>query len=143
MNKICILSSDYYKKVASLLENGVIDELEKSGFDYEILNVAGAFEIPAGLNFAIQSDKYSGFIALGCVIKGETDHYNFICDAVFAQISKIVVKNQICFGLGILTVNNLSQAMERADQTKQNVGGGAAKAIIKMMNLKKQLGVLN
>lgn len=143
MNKICILSSDYYKKVASLLENGVIDELERNGFEYEILNVAGTFEIPAGLNFAIQSDKYSGFIALGCVIKGETDHYNFICDAVFTQISKIVVKNQICFGLGILTVNNLAQAMERADQNKQNVGGGAAKAMIKMMNLKKQLGILN
>jgi 6,7-dimethyl-8-ribityllumazine synthase len=141
MNKIAIISANYYEKVTSFLENGAIEVLKKNNLDYEILYIPGAFEIPAALNFAIKSQKYSGFLTFGCVIKGETDHYNFICDAIFNQISKIIIKNQICSGMGILTVNNLAQAMERADQTKQNVGGGAATAMIKMINLKKQLGI--
>ena len=142
MNKVALISANYYEKITSLLESSAIEILKQNNLEYDILNIPGAFEIPAALNFAIKSMKYQGFLTFGCVIRGETDHYNFICDAIFNQISKIIVKNQICSGMGILTVNNLSQALERADKNKQNVGGYAAKALINMRNLKKQLGIL-
>ena len=141
MNKIAIISANYYKNVCELLENGVITELTKHNLEYEIFHIAGVFEIPVALNFAIKSKKYSGFITLGCVIKGETDHYNFICDAVFHQISRMIVKNNVCSGMGIATVNNLAQAIDRADKNKQNIGGNAVKAMLNIMNLKKQLGI--
>ncbi len=142
MNKIAIISANYYKKVCDLLEIGVKQNLEKNGLqNYEIIYVPGAFEIPAGLNFAIKSKKYDGFIALGCILKGETAHYDFICNAVFQQISSIIVQGDIAFGLGIITANNLSQAMERADFVKQDVGGNAARAMLKMMGIKEKYGI--
>jgi len=68
-------------------------------------------------------------------------HYDFICNAVFQQISSIIVQGDIAFGLGIITANNLSQAMERADFVKQDVGGNAARAMLKMMGIKEKYGI--
>lgn len=142
MGKIAIISANYYENVCNLLEDGAIKTLKENNLDdHEIIYVPGAFEIPSALNFAIGSKKYSGFIVLGCVMKGETEHYDFICNAIFHGITKLTMKHSIALGMGVLTVHNLSQAVERAHCKRQNVGGGAALAMIRMIQIKKQLGI--
>ena len=133
--KICIVVSNYYKDISKNLLNGSIRELKKNGYkNIQIKYVSGAFEIPNIVSRNI--NKFNAFIALGCIIKGKTDHYYFISNAVTNGLINLTIKSKKPIGFGILTCNNLKQARERASTQKKNKGKEVAKGIISIIKNK-------
>tara|TARA_B100000959_G_scaffold286130_1_gene363459 strand:- start:552 stop:965 length:414 start_codon:yes stop_codon:yes gene_type:complete len=130
--KICIIISDFYPEISKLLLEGTLKKLKKYNLKkYRIFKVPGSFEIPTVVSALI--NKYDGFIVLGCIIKGKTPHFNFICTAVFDSLSRLSVKYKKPLGNGILTCNNKKQAIERANPQKKNKGGSAVEAMISVL----------
>ncbi len=133
--KICIVVSDYYKDIAKNLLKGSINELKLNGYRrIKIKYVTGAFEIPNIISKNI--NKYNAFIALGCIIKGKTDHYFFISQAVTNGLMNISIQSKKPIGFGILTCSNLKQAKERAFLSKKNKGKEVANGIISILKNK-------
>ncbi len=133
--KICIVVSNYYKDISKNLLNCSIREIKKNGYkNIQIKYVSGAFEIPNVVSQNI--NKFSAFIALGCIIKGKTDHYYFISNAVTNGLINLTIKSKKPIGFGILTCNNLKQARERASILKKNKGKEVAKGIISIIKNK-------
>ncbi len=133
--KICIVVSDYYKNISKNLLKGAINELKIKGYkNINIKFVSGAFEIPNIISKNIK--KFNAFIALGCIIKGKTDHYYFISKAVTYGIMDISIKSKKPIGFGILTWNNLDQAKIRSSISKKNKGKEVASAIISILRNK-------
>ena len=137
--KILIVVSQFHSNVTESLLNGAIDHLKKYSkpVEYDIVYVPGSFEIPAAIVFAIMSDRYhyNGYIALGCVIKGETDHYYHVAKGVSTSLSEIAANHAVAMGFGVITAENLELAMARADMQNKNIGGNAAKAVLTMIEL--------
>ena len=134
MKKILIVNSNYYKEISNNLVNKTVKELKLEKFKISIINVAGAFEIPTVIRKNI--NKYDAFVALGCVIKGQTPHFNFICFSVFNAILKISIDFNKPIGNGIITALNKNQAIKRSiksNSKKLNKGSEAAKAIISII----------
>ena len=130
--KICIVVSDYYKEISENLLKGSVTELKKKGYNnIKIKYVSGAFEIPNLISRNI--NKFNAFLALGCIIKGETDHYYFISQAVTIGLMNLSIKSKKPIGLGILTCNNIAQASTRASIKKKNKGKEVASAIISIL----------
>ena len=130
--KILIVSSDYYPEVSRNLENGAINLLKESKFQYEMIKAPGCFEIP----FLIKKNinNFQGFIALGCVIKGDTYHFQLICNETTRKIMDLSVDHLVPIGLGILTCYDLDQAIIRSDINQKNKGREAALACIELLN---------
>ncbi|MBT5435374.1 MAG: 6,7-dimethyl-8-ribityllumazine synthase, partial [Rhodospirillaceae bacterium] len=101
----------------------------------------GAFEIPGGMRMAIATGKYDGYLALGCVIRGETSHFDYICSEVARGINDLAMKHMAPVGFGVLTVENMEQAVVRADPAQKNKGREATIACIKMVELAATLRV--
>ena len=136
--RVAIIISRYYSHIAAMLERGALEVLQKSGYEFEVIEVPGALEIPAAIAWASASKKTDGFVALGCVIRGATSHSDHICDAMTAALMDLSVYNHIAIGNGVLTVENEKQALERADPNLRNKGGDAAHACLAMMKLAAQ-----
>jgi len=142
---ILIVESPYYAEISAQLLKGVTNTLDEAGVTYDQVSVPGAFEIPAAIQFALRAleakttdTDYGGFIALGTVIRGETDHYDHICREVSRALMDITVEQSVALGFGILTCENQSQAMARADVAQGNKGRDAALACLRMIALKKE-----
>lgn len=142
---IMIVEARFYADIADELVRGAIAELDRSGATYERFSVPGAFEIPAAIQFAVKSlDFYSGrrrfdgYVALGCVIRGETTHYDYVCGESARGLQELSLRHTLAIGNGILTVENREQAWARAAMDKKNKGGGAARACLDMIELKRQ-----
>ncbi len=130
--KICIVVSDYYKDISENLLEGCISELKKRGYkNLNIKFVSGAFEIPNLISKNI--NKFSAFIALGCIIKGETDHYYFISQAVTSGLMSLSINSRKPIGFGILTCKNLKQAKQRSSIFKKNKGKEVASGIVSIL----------
>ena len=130
--KICIVISDYYKEISKNLLSGTLTELKKNGYkNIKIKYVSGSFEIPNKISSNIK--KFDAFIALGCIIKGKTDHYNFISQAVTSGLMNLSIVSKKPIGFGILTCNNIKQAKERALVNKKNKGKEVAAGIISII----------
>ena len=129
--KILIVISIYYKEIGKNLLKGSITELELNKIDYEIIYAPGCFEIPFLISKNIK--KYKGFIALGCVIRGETYHFDLIANECARKIMEISNKNLKPIGFGILTCDNIKQAKIRSDIRKKNKGKEAANACLKLL----------
>ena len=129
--KILIVSSNYYQNISNNLERGAIDTLKENSFVYELINAPGCFEIPYLIKKNINS--YDGFIALGCIIKGETYHFEVISNETTRKIMDISVDNLLPIGLGILTCYSLEQAIIRSDVNKKNKGREAALACTSLL----------
>ena len=129
--KILIVSSNYYQDISNNLERGAIDTLKENSFVYELINAPGCFEIPYLIKKNI--NNYDGFIALGCIIKGETYHFEVISNETTRKIMDISVDNLLPIGLGILTCYSLEQAIIRSDVNKKNKGREAALACISLL----------
>ena len=130
-NKVLIVISDYYKEIGKNLLKGALTELELNKITYDILFAPGCFEIPFLISKNIK--KYKGFIALGCVIRGETYHFDLIaneCARKIIDISNTFLKP---IGFGVLTCDNIKQAIVRSDVRKKNKGKEAANACIKLL----------
>ena len=132
--KICVVLADYYPDISDMLAKGSFRELQKVENENIIeisvdpIHVPGIFEIPVTISKII--NKYDAFVALGCVIKGETPHFNLISRAVVNAIMDLSIKNKKPIGNGIITCLNKKQAIERANPDKKNKGGEAAQAVL-------------
>ena len=132
--KVCIIVSNFYPKISKMLIDGAASKLKvKKNYNLKIIKVPGTFEIPVVVSNLI--DKYDAFIVLGCVIKGKTSHFKYLCTSVFNSLTNLSVQSKKPIGNGILTCNNKKQAILRADPNKKNKGGDAAAAIISLLDI--------
>ena len=130
-NKVLIVCSNYYDEVSSNLIKGATAELKINNIDFEVVHAPGCFEVPFLISQNLE--KYAGFIALGCVIRGETYHFNLIANECARKIMDISNNSLKPIGFGILTCENLEQAINRSDIRKKNKGREAANACIKLL----------
>lgn len=138
---VLIVSARFYDDLADMLVKGASDALRAADHTFEILDVPGALEIPSVISFAIESGRFDGYVALGCVIRGETSHYDVVAGESARALMDIAVQRHAAIGNGILTCENKEQATVRASTEHKNKGGGAAEACIRMMELRRELGV--
>ena len=133
MKKICIVASKYYEDIINMLIDGANEAISnhKKKFKTNIIYVPGVFEIPHVISKNIK--KFDAFIALGCVIKGETPHFDFISKSSIDAIMKLSIESKKPIGNGILTCFNKDQAVERADKSNKNKGKEAADAVIELL----------
>ena len=135
-NKICIIVSNFYPEISKKLIVGATSKLNKKNYkNYKIKKVQGTFEIPYTLSNCI--NKYDAFIVLGCVIRGQTSHFDFLCSSVFQSILSLSTKFKKPKGNGIITCENKKQALKRADSRKSDHGGAAAMAAIGLLKILK------
>lgn len=135
MKPILIAVAPYYQEIAEALVMGATQVASAAGFKVEVVTVPGAFELPAAIAYALRSERYSGYIALGCVIRGETSHYDYVCGESARGLQNLAVEFGAAIGYGILTCETLEQAVERADPAQGDKGGEAARACIRMIEL--------
>ena len=132
--KVCIIVSNFYPKISKMLVDGAVSKLKKNKIsNFKIIKVPGTFEIPVVISRNI--DFYDGFIALGCVIKGKTLHFELISKAVTNALMYLSIIHKKPIGNGILTCNNKKQAFSRANQNIKDKGGEAANAVISVFNI--------
>lgn len=139
MAKVLIVEARFYDDISDELLNGAVSALAAAGHEYEVITVPGALEIPATISMAIESERYGGYVALGCVIRGETSHYDYVCAESARGINELAMVYNVAIGNGILTVENKEQAMERADRDRKDKGGFAAKACLEMIRIRKYM----
>ena len=141
---ILIVEARFYSDIADQLVAGAISALDGAEFEHERLKVPGVFELPAAICMALRSmechsnsSPYAGFIAFGCVIRGETDHYDHVCRESSRALMDLATKNAIALGFGILTCEDRAQADYRAAVDGKNKGGEAAEACLRMIEVKR------
>jgi len=139
--RILIACSRYYPDIVDAMIKGLGPVLENAGVAYDLLEVPGVFELPASIKFISQStDKYAGYIALGCVIRGETDHYDHVCREASRALMNLTVEDGLALGFGVLTCETAGQAVVRADPDQKNKGAEAANACLAMMAMRQACG---
>ena len=140
--RILVVEARYYAHINDELLKGAKAALEQAQARYDVVTVPGAFEIPAAIRFAALSKQpYDGYIALGCVIRGETTHYDYVCSESAHGLQQLALEHNLAIGFGILTVENEDQALARARVDKRDKGGEAAKACLAMVELKRRFGL--
>ena len=125
-----IVQSKYYKEISSMLFEGATSVLNQSGYNYEICNVIGALEIPVAISIALKKNNYSGFIALGCVIRGETYHFEIVARESARAIMDLAINQSTPIGNGILTCLSKDQAYARGKK-----GAEAAMAVKSVLSI--------
>lgn len=139
---ILIVESRFYPEIADQLLGGATAALKAAGANFEVIEVPGAMEIPAAINFAVAGRRgYDGFVALGCVIRGETSHYDHVCKQCFEGLRALSLEHALAIGSGVLSVEDRDQAMARAAQDRKNKGGEAARACLELIGLKGRFGL--
>jgi 6,7-dimethyl-8-ribityllumazine synthase len=142
-----IIEARFYPDLADELVKGASAELERRGATFERIAVPGAFEIPAALAMAAgpcgDASRFDGYVLLGCVIRGETSHYDIVANESARAVLRLAVERKLALGNGILTVENAAQAWARASVQQKNKGAGAAAAAFEMAVLRKRLGSLH
>lgn len=143
MPHILIIESRYYEEFASDLMDGATSVLNAEGATYDTIEVPGVLEIPAALSMAISGESaadYDGFVLLGCVIRGETTHYEIVANESARVIMLMVAEEALALGNAILTVENADQARTRARKSEKDKGGDAARAALAMVKIKDRFG---
>lgn len=138
--KILIIEARFYADIADELSKGAIAHIEESGAEYERVAVPGVLELPTALALAHDSEQYDGYVMLGCVIRGETSHYDIVAIESARAIMDFAVRNRIAVGNGILTVENRVQAQVRAGVDQKNKGADAAQAALAIIALQAEFG---
>ncbi len=137
--KALIVVAPYYRDIADNLIAGARAVLERAGAKHELIEVPGALELPTAIGQAFRMAHFDGFVALGCVIRGETTHYETVCNDSSRALTLLGLQGA-CIGNGILTVENHAQAAVRADPADQDKGGGAAAAALHLVALARRWG---
>lgn len=136
---ILVVEAPYYSHIADQLRKGAERALAAAGATHETVSVPGAFEIPAAIGMAGRaSSRFDGFVALGCVIRGETTHYDHICAESARGLQDLAVRDGLAIGYGILTVENEAQALARASAEQRDKGGEAVRACLALVQLKRR-----
>jgi 6,7-dimethyl-8-ribityllumazine synthase len=143
-----IIEARYYPEIADELARGAMQALEQQGCTYKRFEVPGAFEIPAAVRAAIRSMDFSldrrrfdGYICLGCVIRGETSHYDIVANESARALQNLSCEFTLALGNGIITCNTMEQAWERARVDQRDKGGEAARTVLGMLELKRRLNL--
>ena len=140
--RILIVESDYYQDVADTLLAGAKRALDAARAAYDVVTVQGALEVPQAIVIALDAARgakaYHGVVALGCVIRGETSHYDIVAGDSARALMDFSVAHRFPVGNGMLTVDTDAQAQRRADTSKDDKGGGAARAVLSLIALKRQ-----
>ena len=130
--RVLIVAAPFYRGIADALIAGARAALDAAGVHHELVEVPGALEVPVAMRLASQSGDFDGFVALGCVIRGETTHYETVCAESARGLTLLGIEG-LCIGNGILTVETTAQANVRADPAGANKGGGAAEAALHLI----------
>jgi 6,7-dimethyl-8-ribityllumazine synthase len=145
---VMIVEARFYADLADELVRGAEQVLKAAGASFERYTVPGAFEIPAAIALgrhageaALARRAFDGYVALGCVVRGETTHYDYVCGESARGLQDLAVNQGLAIGYGILTVDTMEQAWARARVSEQDKGGDAAHACLAMIALKAQLGL--
>jgi 6,7-dimethyl-8-ribityllumazine synthase len=138
---LLLVEAPYYTHIAALLREGAEKALVAAGATFEIVQVPGSFEIPGAIGMAAKAEgRYDGFVALGCVIRGETTHYDHICEETAHWLQVLAVNEGLAIGYGILTCENEQQALHRANPggNGRDHGGAAVRACLAMVGVKRR-----
>ena len=135
--KLLIVVAPYYRDIADMLIAGAKAEIEAVGGTWDLIEVPGALEVPTAIGISDRGSNFDGYVALGCVIRGETTHYDTVCNDSSRAI-QLMGLSGLCIGNGILTVENRDQAIARADPDQMNKGGGAAAAALHLIALARK-----
>ncbi|MFQ5953839.1 MAG: 6,7-dimethyl-8-ribityllumazine synthase [Kiloniellales bacterium] len=141
---VLIVQARFYEDIADELMRGAVAALQEAGARHESVVVPGAFEIPAAIRLAVramennpQRFRFDGFVALGCVIRGQTSHYEYVCAESARGLQHLAVTYGLAIGYGILTVDDVEQARMRASVAGRNKGGEVARTCLRMIELKR------
>lgn len=137
--KLLIVVAPFYRDIADMMIAGAKAEIEAAGGTYDLVEVPGALEIPTAIGIAERLSNFDGYVALGCVIRGETTHYETVCNDSSRAIQLLGLQG-LCIGNGILTVENNQQALVRANPDEMNKGAGAAAAALHLIALSRKWG---
>jgi 6,7-dimethyl-8-ribityllumazine synthase len=136
--RLLLVVAPYYEAITSMLEAGAQAAAAIAGAKLDKIVTPGAFEIPGAIVTASQFETYEGYVALGCVVRGETSHYDYVCGESARALMDLSVRAGLAIGYGILTVENLTQAEVRADPQRGDKGGEAVRAAAAMIALKRR-----
>jgi 6,7-dimethyl-8-ribityllumazine synthase len=136
--RILVIEAPYYADVVGGMLAGARAVLQEVQASIEVAEVSGAFELPAALRMALRRGGWDGFLLLGCVVRGETDHYTFICEAVCQGVMDISAETGLPLGFGLLTVDTLDQAIARSRDDRMNKGAEAAHALLRQIALARR-----
>jgi len=134
--KVLIVEARFYEDMADALAEGAAAVLDAAGVTYERVSVPGVLEVPVAIKYAAATNAYDGYVALGVVIRGETTHYEIVCNESARALMEIGIKDMLSIGNGIQTVENSDQAWARCKMSEKDKGGGAAKAALALMGLR-------
>ena len=136
-----LVRAPYYKDVVDGMTVAAVRILDEAAALHEVLDVAGAFELPQAIRIALRGrERFDGYVALGCVVRGETDHYDFICAASMNGLMDVALQYGIALGTGLLTVDTLAQAVARSGPDGHNKGAEAAVAALRQVDAARRLG---
>lgn len=138
--KILVIEARYYEAISEDLLQGALAKLQAAGAEVVKVNVPGALEIPHIISYSEKAGAgYDGYVALGCVIRGETTHYDYVCGESARALMDLAVDHQLAIGNGIITVENEAQAIARSKPDQKDKGGFAASACLRMIQLRDDL----
>ena len=137
---LLVIQAPYYEQVVGGMRRGAEGVFAEAGAAVEVVDVAGAFELPAALRMALAQggQRYDGFLILGCVVRGETDHYDHICRETCRGVMDIAAETGAAIGFGLLTVDTLPQAVARSGEDRMNKGAEAAQALLGQVALRRR-----
>lgn len=141
MSRYAIVCATFYRELADLLIASAKEVFENAGGEVDVFEVPGAFELPMAAAYAVDSERYVGVACLGAVIRGETTHYDYVCNEAARGIMDVQLSTGVPCGFGVLTVENMEQALARAGGGKRDSGAHAAHAVLALASVSAQFEV--
>ena len=141
---VLVVRAPYYTDIVDGLRDGALRIITEAGGTADVLDVAGALELASTVLFAVKGTRrrYDAFVTLGCVVKGETDHYEHVCREAMQGITRVALDHALCLGNGLLTVATAQQAIERSRRDGHNKGAEAAAAALIQLRTARFLGAM-
>lgn len=141
--RLLIVRAPYYKDVVDGMSWGAARILDEAGATHETLDVAGSFELAQAIRIVLRGrEKFDGFVALGCIVRGGTDHYDYICRATVDGLMQVALQHGIALGSGVLTVHSIEQAVVRSGRNGFNKGAEAAVAALLQIAVARRFGAI-
>jgi len=138
--RVALVVGRFYEELADRLLEGARAELAEAGAEeVDVFDVPGAYELPLAASYAAGSGRYDGVVCLGAVIRGETDHYDYVCAEAARGIQDVQLRTGVPCGFGVLTVESMEQALARSGGDKRDTGRDAARAVLTMSALRERL----
>jgi 6,7-dimethyl-8-ribityllumazine synthase len=137
--RFAIVVARFYADMAERLVAGACEAFSGHGAEVEVHDVPGAFELPLAARLCVDSGRYAGVAALGCVVRGETDHYEYVCAEAARGLASVGLESRVPCAFGVLTVETREQALERSGGSKRHAGREAAEAVVRMAELRRTL----